>query len=338
MNGTADPYPLLGYDRRSSFSGRPPSNRRQMEHMETIRIPNSATYSPVALTDLMFAAPLASRLLIGATLPGRLVQAAAAGAYAGSVMGDWASRRGVRKIDFLATFSSDVHNMEEMPEAQRVEDVQRYSAELMAIYEPVARSREILAGDVNERLTSYIAGITGQRVETSSSVREMTLARLMMPFAVGSCDILSGDIAVFRSTGVFEPHILAHEFCHRKGYLKELEAQALAYLALSRSQDRQLRQSALAERVHRNLRVLDGDDPERYGELLDGTALSGDVLEDFRRLRPPDKRPGVFGTAMKELYDSRMKLTGQNGLSDYDRGFTNFLYTYERAVAEGRSA
>ncbi|MDE2796232.1 MAG: DUF3810 family protein [Gemmatimonadota bacterium] len=306
--------------------------------METIRIPNSATYSPVSLTDLMFAAPLATRLLLGATLPGRLVQAAAAGAYAGCVLSDWASRRGVRKIDFLATYGADVKHMDEMPVARREEDVQRYSEELMRIYEPVARSRSAVAADINERLTTYIAGITGQRVETSSSVREMTLARLIMPFASGSCDVLSGDVAVFRATGVFEPHILAHEFCHRKGYLKELEAQALAYLALSRSRDPQLRQSALAERVYRNLRVLDNDDPARYGELLEETPLDGPVLEDFLRLRPPDQRAGTFATAMRELYDSRMKLTGQNGLSDYDRGFTNFLYTYERGAEEGRVA
>ena len=306
--------------------------------METIRIPNSATYSPVSLTDLMFAAPLATRLLLGATLPGRLVQAAAAGAYAGCVLSDWASRRGVRKIDFLRTYGADVKHMDEMPVARREEDVQRYSEELMRIYEPVVRSREVVATDINERLTTYIAGITGQRVETSSSVREMTLARLILPFASGSCDVLSGDIAVFRNAGIFEPHILAHEFCHRKGYLKELEAQALAYLALSRSRDPQLRQSALAERVYRNLRVLDNDDPARYGKLLEDTPLDGPVLDDFLRLRPPDQRPGAFSTAMRELYDSRMKLTGQNGLSDYDRGFTNFLYTHERAGKAGRAA
>ena len=301
--------------------------------METIRIPNSATYSPVALTDLIFAAPLASRLLIGATLPGRVLQLAAAGAYVASALGDWASRRGVRKIDFLETYSSDVQHMEEMPESQRREDVQRFSEELMDIYTPVTRKRDILASDVNERLTSYMAGITGQRVETSSAIRNVTLARFMMPFASGSCDILSGDIAVFRPTGVFEPHILAHEFSHRKGYLKELEAQALAYLSLSSSRDPQLRQSALAERVYRNLRVLDGDDPQRYGELLDATSLAGDVLEDFRRLRPPDQRTGAVTNAMKELYDARMKMTGQNGLSDYDLGFTNFLYTTEKTAA-----
>jgi len=27
--------------------------------------------------------------------------------------------------------------------------------------------------------------------------------------------------------------------------------------------------------------------------------------------------------------DERIRLTGQNGLSDYDVGFTNFLYTFE---------
>ena len=301
--------------------------------METIRIPNSATYSPVALTDLMFAAPIASRLLLGATLPGRLLQAAAAGAYAGAVLSDWASRRGVRKIDFLKVYGADVKHLDQMPEERRRQDVARYSRELMAIYQPVERTRDVLAADVNERLTSYIAGVTGQRVETSSAVRSLTLAGLMMPFAAGSCDILSGDVAVYRRTGVFEAHILAHEFCHRKGYMMELEAQALAYLALSRSRDPVLRQAALAERVYRNLRVLDGDDPVRYGELLDETPLSGQVLEDFRRLRPPEKRAGVISSALRDLYDARMKMTGQNGLSDYDRGFTNFLYTSARGAS-----
>ncbi len=305
--------------------------------METIRIPNSATYSPVALTDLMFAAPLASRVLLGATLPGRLIQAAAFGAYAGSVVGDWASRRGVRKLDFLATFGADVQHLDPMDGRQRLDDAKRHVDQLVSIYKPPERNRDSLAADVNERLTSYLAGLTGQRVETSDSVRELTLAGLAMPHAVGSCDILSGDVAVFRNTGVFEAHILAHEFCHRKGYLKELEAQALAYLALVSSRDSTLRQAALAERVYRNFRVLDGGDPERYEALLDDSPLEGPLLEDFRRLRPGGNE-GWFARTMRDLYDSRMKLTGQNGLSDYDRGFTDFLYTYERARSEGRVA
>ncbi len=31
---------------------------------------------------------------------------------------------------------------------------------------------------------------------------------------------------------------------------------------------------------------------------------------------------------MRTLYDQRLKLTGQNGISDYDVGFTNFLWTF----------
>ena len=306
--------------------------------MDTIRIPNSATYSPVSLTDVMFVAPMATRLLMGATLPGRVLQAVAAGAYLGSAAGDWAARRGVRKIDFMATFAADVHRMEEMNASERRADATRCAEELMDVYEPFETRRSELAADVNERLTSYIAGITGQRVETSNEVREITLARFLVPFAAGSCDVLSGDVAVFRSTGVFDPHLLAHEFCHRKGYYKELEAQALAYLALSSSRDARLRQAALAERAYRNLRVLDGGDPKRFGRLLDEMPLAGPVREDFLRLRPSNAREGWVSGAMRELYDSRMKLTGQNGLSDYDLGFTNFLHTYEKARKEGRVA
>jgi hypothetical protein len=32
---------------------------------------------------------------------------------------------------------------------------------------------------------------------------------------------------------------------------------------------------------------------------------------------------------MRQLYDARMRMTGQAGISDYDLGFTNFLYTFE---------
>ena len=44
--------------------------------MERIEIPGGATYSPVALTDLMVGAPLASRVLLGATLPGQMASTA----------------------------------------------------------------------------------------------------------------------------------------------------------------------------------------------------------------------------------------------------------------------
>ncbi len=305
-----------------------------MQTPDELHIPNDATYAPVSLTDLMAAAPLASRLVLGATLPGRVVQLAAVGLYARSVARDWSARQGMRRIDFKAEFGADVDLLQEQPRTSREMEVGRLATLLNRDYTPERIPRRELAVRANGVLTDFIASITGQRVETSDEVRNLSLAGLVFPFAQGTCDILSGDIAIFRDTGIFEPHIITHEFVHRKGYLKELHAQALAYMALRRSGDPVLVQSARAERLHRQLRVLHPEDPEAFEAALDAVDLRDELRETFLALRPP---PGLYqsvvGDTMKKLYDARMKLTGQNGLSDYDRGFTNFLHTFR--FAEG---
>lgn len=300
--------------------------------MENIRIPNDATYSPISLTDVAVAAPIAARLLLGATLPGRVVQAAALGLYAGSVAKDWNARKGVRRVDFVAEFGSDVDRLDAQPVALRREEVARLGELLNEGWTPDRPDRGELAVRINDVLTDYIAGITGQRVETSSEIRNVTLASLVFPFAMGACDMLSGDVAIFKDTGIFEAHVIAHEFVHRKGYWKELHAQALSYLACHGSGDPVLVQAARAERMHRQLRVLAGDDPEAFREAVEHAGLRDELTEAFQALRP---NPGVVesfvGTGMKQMYDMRLKMTGQNGLSDYDEGFTNFLYTFERS-------
>lgn len=300
--------------------------------MERITIPGDATYSPIALTDILIAAPLASRLVLGATLPGRILQAAALGVYAGSSVRDWMARAGVRKIDFLHEFGADVFRLEEMSDQARHDEIYLLGEVLNDSYDPERIPRAELADEVNRHLTSYVAHITGQEVRTSSEVRSFSLAMLVFPFAYGACDIISGDVAIFKDTGIFEAHIIAHEFSHRKGYLKELHAQALAYLALRNSREPVLVQSARAERLHRQLRAIAGDDPRLFGELVDGVRLRTELRSAFHALRPV---PGVYesavGRVMRKLYDERMKLTGQNGLSDYDVGFTNFLYSFGRS-------
>ena len=302
--------------------------------MKEIHIPNDATYSPVSLTDLIATAPLASRLLLGATLPGRVLSAAALGLYAGSAVKDWASRRDVDWIDFQREFGVDIKTTEEMPESERIRDIERLGVRLNDGWTAERIPRDELARTVNENLTEYIAGITGQRVHTSSEIRDFTIAKLVFPFAMGVCDILSGDVALFRDTGILEPHVICHEFVHRKGYWKEMHAQALSYLALMASGDPVLVQSALAERLHRQLKVLAADDADRYHELVDGLDLREELVKEFHALRPaPNAYESTVSTVMKKLYEERMKLTGQNGLSDYDRGFTNFLWTFRKSPA-----
>jgi hypothetical protein len=300
--------------------------------MDEIHIPNDATYAPFSLTDVIATAPLASRLLLGATLPGRVLSAAALGMYAGSALKDWVSRRDVRWVDFQREYGCDVKTLQPMPERARRDEILKLGARLEQGYTEERIPRAQLAVTVNEHLTEYVAGLTGQRVHTSSEVRDFTLAKLVFPFAMGVCDVVSGDVALFRDTGIFEPHIIGHEFVHRKGYWKELHAQALSYFALMSSGDPVLVQAALAERLHRQLKVLAGDDHQTYHDLVDGLDLRAELSDAFHALRPdPGAYESSVSVVMKRLYDERLKLTGQNGLSDYDEGFTNLLWTFSRS-------
>lgn len=302
--------------------------------MDEIRIPNEATYAPVSLTDLIAVAPMASRILLGATLPGRVLSAAALGMYAGSAVKDWVSRQDVVWIDFEAEFGADVTRLDPMPEAERRAEIGRLAGRLESGWTEERRPRTQLARDVNGALTDFIASVTGQRVLTSSEVRSFGLAQLVFPFAMGVCDVISGDVALFRETGVFEPHVIGHEFVHRKGYWKELHAQALSYFALVRSGDPLLVQSALAERLHRQLKVLANEDAEAYHELVEGLGVREPIARELHGLRPdPSGYESVVSSVMRRLYDQRLKITGQNGISDYDLGFTNFLWTFRHAPA-----
>jgi len=299
--------------------------------MERIQIPGGASYSPVALTDIIMGAPVASRLLLGASGPGQLASNVALGLYLSSSAVDWAARWGVRPIDFKETFDADVDSLEEMPEEAREWEVRLLASAMNEDFTEETIERSELAKLVNRVLTDYIASITSQEVVTSSEIRSFTIAKLIFPFAQGTCDMISGDIAIFNDSGVFLPHIITHEFCHRKGYFKELHAQALAYLALRGSGHPLLVQSARAERLHRHLAVLSDDDPGRFQTLLETACLRKELYDAFARLRPDGKPQGWISKGMRALYDGRMRLSGQNGLSDYDEGFTNFLWTFSRS-------
>jgi hypothetical protein len=76
--------------------------------------------------------------------------------------------------------------------------------------------------------------------------------------------------------------------------------------------------------------VLAGDRPEEFHRRVEEAGLREELLLQFRALRPitgPVARR--VERTMRALYDERMKLTGQNGISDYDLGFTNFLFSVE---------
>jgi hypothetical protein len=301
-----------------------------MRTPDEIRISNRATYWPVAPIDLVVGVPLVVRALWGVTPLGRLVQAAVLGAYLGSALRDWRDRRGIRKIDFRREFGANLHHLVPMPREIREAEVRTLAERLNDEFIPRRRGRRELAVEVDRHLTHYIAGITGQRVRTSAEVRGFALSRLAFPFALGACDMLSGDIAIFKDTGPLEPHVLAHEFSHRKGYWKELPAQALAYLSLVASGEPVLRQAARLERLYRQLHVLASEQRGAFDRLAMGAALRPELRKALGELRAPSSVVGrQLEAGMRQLYDTRMRMTGQAGISDYDLGFTNFLYTFE---------
>jgi hypothetical protein len=210
-------------------------------------------------------------------------------------------------------------------------EVKLLGHELNEGYTDVKPWRPTLARRVNACLTGFIASITGQEVVTSSEIRSFTLSKLMMPGAAGLCDPIGGDVAIFEDLGLLEPHVIAHEFCHRKGYLKELHAQALAYLALRNSGDPLLVQSARLERLHRQLRVLQRKSEDVLTpQVLVDRALLRKELADLMLAWLPDAGDTSVGLS-RRMIDVRMRLSGQNGLSDYDEGFTNFLWTFSRS-------
>jgi len=302
--------------------------------VEEIRIANRATYWPVAPVDLLVAAPLVARVLFRASPLGRrIVQAVTLGAYLGSVARDWRDRRKIRRIVFLREFGADLRHLVPMPREAREREVAVLAARLNdeLVLERIPRREAAVA--IERHLTDYVAGITGQRVRTSAEVRGFALVGLALPFALGACDVLSGDVAIFRDVGLLEPHIIAHEFSHRRGYWNELDAQVLAYQALVASAEPAFAQSALFERLYRNLRVLAGGDEAEFQRLVSRAALRPELREPLGSLRPPAGRiAGRVDAGMRRVYDARMRVTGQNGISDYDEGFTNFLYTFETSA------
>lgn len=304
--------------------------------MERIVIPGRATKAPVALTDVILSAPVASRLLLGMTGPGNLVAAGAIGLYVGSAARDYVARRRIRPVDFKKWFGADVDQLATMPLEDRMTEVNALCERLDDGFHARRRPLEDLAPEVNRLLTRYIANLTGQEVITTDAVRTFTLARVVFPFALGACDAVSGDVAIFQDTGFLQPHVVAHEFAHRKGYLKELHAQVLAYLALRTSGDPELVQAARLERLHRQLAVIAGDDADVFHHQVDQLPLRPELRAFIRSLRPATGRPSKATRTMRAVYDQRMRLTGQNGLSDYDRGFTDFLYTFAKASPTGR--
>jgi hypothetical protein len=91
--------------------------------------------------------------------------------------------------------------------------------------------------------------------------------------------------------------------------------------------------------LHRDWRALVGDDRPAFRDRVVRSDLRPELQAQFLELErgaPLGRSALPVEAMMRRLYDERMRLTGQNGLSDYDVGFTNFLYTFELSSTAGQ--
>ena len=299
---------------------------------DEIWIANRATYWPVAPIDLVVGAPLVVRALLGVTPIGRVVQGAVLGAYLANAVRDWHDRRGIRKIDFRREFGADVHHLVPMPREVREAEVRMLAERLKR----VSFRSDAQAGSSRSRshrhLTRYIASITGSWCHERRGAR---LRPLKLAVPVRARGVRRAGRVISRSSrtpGPSSPRPRAR-VQHRKGSWKELHAQALAYLAMVTSGEPVLRQAARLERFYRHLCVLAGKQGGAFDRLAGSAALRPELGKVLGELRPPAGAVArKVEAGMRQVYDTRMRMTGQAGISDYELGFTNFLYTFQTST------
>jgi len=236
-------------------------------------------------------------------------------------------------VDYLSHYGVDMNSYTHMPMEHRISEIDLLTEIVNDEFRPVNYGRKELAKTVNDALTDYIAGLTGVRVETSSRTRKHGTIRLVLSsLAGGWTNTLNGEVYIFGG-GVLEPHFIAHEFAHRKKYFPELEAQIIAYFSLINSGNSVLIQAANCERLGRNMQVFAGESKRKTYQVIEESKLRAELKNNFTRLysakhiNPIKKR--ILIPVLKEIVELRMRLTGQKGVTDYSKGFTDFLYSAE---------
>jgi hypothetical protein len=303
----------------------------QGEQIRTIR-PNLIVNSSVAVPDLFFvngAANLALILLSDtyatSYLPILSVQAGLTfmGTYLMSASVDM-FRGGTCPIDFQKHFGVEPREAPVMPKEVRVNEARTLIEKLNDEFVEQRYSTKELGEMVDEVVTAYIAGLTGQRIETSNRLRDKGVATALLPFVEGLTEPYGGEIWLPNKRKVRRPHFAAHELCHRKGYRTELDVQILAYCALSGSDDPIFRQAAFAERLYRTLESLPEKDKV---PILEQNPVREELRDDICPEYKLNPLQLAFSIPFTLFYLVKMKSSGQTGgYKDYGEGLVNFLH------------
>ena len=129
------------------------------------------------------------------------------------------------------------------------------------------------------------------------------------------------------------PANMAHELAHQCGFMREDEANFIAYLACVRTDDALMRYSGLLLAYDHSIAALSKTDPERAAEVRAGlpAAVQRDLAE---RTQFWDEYEGAILEASQSMNDAYLKANSQtDGLRSYGR-MVDLLLAEQRAAEE----
>ena len=129
------------------------------------------------------------------------------------------------------------------------------------------------------------------------------------------------------------PSTMCHELTHLRGYMREDEANYIAYLACKESEDSFVRYSGYMLALVHSMNRLYGDDTELYHDLYN--KLSDDVKADLRfNSSYWASHEGVINEISDKVNDAYLKVNNQDdGVKSYGRMVDLLLAEFRKVVS-----
>ncbi|MCM2325162.1 MAG: DUF3810 family protein [Candidatus Woesearchaeota archaeon] len=206
-------------------------------------------------------------------------------------------------------------------------DVKKLIRAINEEYSETDLSLDELNDQVGDAIERYLFKRTGEKIGFSHKIKQGNQIFYDYLGIIGLTNIIDRDITLFKVNKHFSPFVSAHEFCHRIGYFRELDANAIAYQALIESGNPVLRQSARLMRLDYTLDLLLHDSKDSKIDTARRFGLKKELCPDMEFY--DDNRTGLAKLGYKSFisaYGLMMKLTKQNGIGGYSLGFINYLH------------
>jgi hypothetical protein len=114
------------------------------------------------------------------------------------------------------------------------------------------------------------------------------------------------------------PFTMAHEWCHASGIAPEYEADFLAYLICTESDNAAMQYSANMQLLYELLFYYKITDPDRFQAMI--ATFTDKMNEDIEKRRLQYiEYSGPISEMSEEMIDRYLKMNNQGGIGDYHR-------------------